>query len=126
MDEGAIAQYASGGAGITELQALADDAWKDALANSADRAEIEKLLSGGGADLMNQDKSPYAFEVDRSGITGVELLVGIAIAPYAKAFLIGLSAAAGKETASRIWNRFILPRIRKANPDAIGPAHRAK
>ena len=124
-NESVIAKYASGTADEEQLNALIADAWRAALKNSKERAEIAALL-GVQESGLDPENPPYRAEVSGAGTFGAEILIALAVGftlGFATEFGKGVGGKVGKEAAKAfagLWTAHIRNRVSPPGSGRLG------
>jgi hypothetical protein len=124
-DDQVIVRITSGSADGEELNRLIANAWRDALSDSKERAEIAALL-GAQEDELDQNNPPFQAEVEGAGTFGAEILIALAAGfavGFAKEFGKTLGRAAGKRAAEvllDLWSDHIRHRVSPPGSGRLG------
>lgn len=124
--EGFVAKSASGTADEGQLNTLIADAWRVALADPRERAEIATLL-GAQEDELDPDNPPFRADVRGAGTFGAEILIALAVGfavGFAEEFGKGVGGQAGKKAAKalrNLWIYHIRDRVSPPGTGRLGP-----
>jgi hypothetical protein len=119
--ERVIVRYAAGTADEPRLNSEVAKAWRAAIGNAADRAEIARLLGVQESEL-DPNQVPFRAEISGAGLTGGEVLIAIATG-FAIGIAKDIGTAAGKAAARRLrdlWNNYMHDRVNPAGTRLIG------
>jgi len=124
--ERVIAISASGTADQEELDKAIVDAWRAALSDEKERAEIAAILGAKEAEL-DPSTPPFEVHVRGAGTFGAEILIALAVGfavGVAKGFseeegsLVGKAAA---KSLNRLWIEYIRDRVSPLGTGRLGP-----
>jgi hypothetical protein len=119
-----VTKCGTGTADEAQLETLIKQAWRAALSDPKERADIATLL-GAKENELSPDEPPFHAELTGAGFTGGEVLIAVAAG-----FVLGgakdIGSAAGKAAARRLrelWNDYIYDRV---SPPGSGKLGRSK
>jgi hypothetical protein len=118
--------HGTGQADVDEVRELADEAWWEILDDNDDAARLAKLLGVSVDELRTARHVPLSIKQGREGTGVVEGALLVYGAPLAMAAAKGAATFIGAQVARTLWVRFVLPRIRRRNRDAVGPEDKPK
>jgi hypothetical protein len=116
-----VASHSTGQADVDEIRNLADQAWCEILADKNDAARVAELLGLSVSELRTVDHVPLSIKQGREGTGVVEGALLVYGAPLAMAAVKGAATFIGAQIAKTLWVKFVLPRIRRKNRQAVGP-----
>jgi hypothetical protein len=119
-----VASHGTGQADVDEVRDLADEAWLEILEDSDDTARVAELLGVSVDELRTAYHAPLSIKQGREGTGVVEGALLVYTAPLAMAAAKGAATFIGAQIARTLWRKFVLPRIRRKNRDAVGPENR--
>jgi hypothetical protein len=125
-EERLVAKTASGSADPEQLNGAIADAWRSALNDQRDRAEIASLLGVQESELY-PDNPPFRAEVKGAGMFGAEILIVLATSfgvGFAKEFGTRLGSQAGKTAAEalrHLWTDYLRHRVSPPGSGRLGP-----
>jgi hypothetical protein len=120
-----IGHFRAGAIDDEKLNRLIAGAWRDAIVDPVDGAEIATIL-GVARERLSADRSPITAEISAGGITGAEMVLlfaGAFAGAFAKEFGSEVGKGTGKATIRlirKIWDKTLSRRIRFADPEALG------
>jgi hypothetical protein len=117
-----IAREAAGTADETQLNLLIAEAWRAALNEAGDKAEIAALL-GVPASELDPRQPPFRASIGGAGLTGAEVLIALGTG-----FLLGVAkeigGAAGKSASKKLrelWTTYLRDRVSPPGSGKLGP-----
>jgi hypothetical protein len=103
------------------LAPLIGNAWRIALSDPKDKAEIAALL-GAKQDELDPDRPPFTAEIAGAGFTGAEVLIAVAVG-FVTGVAKDLGSAAGKGAAKQlreIWEDYMRDRVSPPGSGKLG------
>jgi hypothetical protein len=125
-EESFVAKSASGTADEEQLNISIADAWRAALTDSKERAEIAALLGVQESEL-DPDNPPFRAVVEGAGVFGADILILLAVSfgvGFAKEFGKRLGSQAAKMAAGALrglWTDHMRNRVSPPGSGRLGP-----
>lgn len=125
-----IAKCASGTADQEQLKTSIADAWRAALEDTKERAEIAALLGARESEL-DPDNPPFRADIRGAGTFGAEILIALAVGfavGFAEGFGKGVGSKAGEKAAQvlrDLWTHHIRDRVSPPGSGRLGPEKEA-
>lgn len=125
-DEYVVAKHDSGTRDEEQLNTSIAHAWREALEDPKERAEIADLLGVQEGEL-DANNPPFRAEVKGAGTFGADILIALAVGfalGFAKKFGEEIGGAAGKKAAEQLrilWRYHIRDRVSPPGSGQLGP-----
>lgn len=117
-DERVVAVYRAGNDGLDELNKRIENAWKATLNDTEEKRRIASILNVEPIALKS-DIVPFEAEISRSGLTGGEVAIIVAV-PFLVEFTKSMAGAAGKAAAERLRDYWTDTFKKKVSPLGSG------